>query len=175
MMKADKGMTVDQNMLPLPAQDFRQAMRQWATGVTVVTARHAGQRHGMTVSSFTSVSLSPPSVLICLENGTHTSSLVDASGFFGVVILDETQQEVSDRFAGRLTENQDRFQGLETYTLSSGVDLLVRGLAGFDCQVIATQQVGDHRIYVGNVLAVRVGHEGNPLIYFDRAYRSLGL
>lgn len=155
----------------ISGQDFRQAMRRWATGVTVVTARHDGQRHGMTVSSFTSVSLAPPSVLVCLEKGTRTGELVDASGFFGVVILDEAQQAVSDRFAGRQTEMQDRFEGLETYTLASGVDLLAQGLAGFDCRVISTQEVGDHYVYIGVVLAARVNQDGRPLLYYDRAYR----
>jgi flavin reductase (DIM6/NTAB) family NADH-FMN oxidoreductase RutF len=149
-------------------------MRKWATGVTVVSTLHNGERHGMTVNSFTSVSLSPPSVLVSLEKVTRTHKLVKQSGLFGVSILSDQQQEVSVRFAGIDSEEEDRFTGLRTYSLRSGVPLLRDSLAGLDCQVVAEYEVGTHTLFIGNVLATQLSSEGGqPLIYYDRHYHKL--
>lgn len=152
---------------------LRLAMRQWATGVTIVTSLHAGVRHGMTVSSFTSIALVPPLVLVSLERGTRTHQLVQHSGVYGVTILSAEQQPISDRFAGRQTEFSNRFDGLDTYTLTSGVPLLTDGLAGFDCEVVATYELGSHTVFIGEVRSANVGAAGAPLIYYDRGYRRL--
>lgn len=160
------GFTVDPDIM-------RLAMRQWATGVTVVTSHFAGVRHGMTVSSFTSVSLSPPLILVSLESGTRTHNLVQQARLFGVTILDDQQQEISERFAGRSTEHQDRFDNLETYTLATGAALLVQGLASFDCLVVSTTAAGNHTLFIGEVLAAQIGRGNNPLIYYNRTYRRL--
>ena len=152
--------------------EFRTAMRRWATGVTVVTAQHAGHQHGMTVSSFTSISLEPPLVLISLEQGVITNQMIQASGCFGVTILAEDQDFVSDRFAGRVPELEDRFQGLEVITLKTGAPFLEAGLAGFDCRVVSTMDAGTHTIFLGEVIALRIGQESRPLIYFERAYHN---
>ena len=114
--------------MPLESELLRQAMRFWATGVTIVTAAHEGIQHGMTVSSFTSVSLDPPQVLISLAQNTRTHDLITHSRNFGITILDSSQQEISDRFAGRVPDDLDRLNGLETITLVSGAPLLKQGL-----------------------------------------------
>lgn len=154
-------------------EELRTAMRQWATGVTIVSAQHNGRRHGMTVSSFTSVSLDPPLVLVSLEQVAKTHKLLMRTDHFGVTILDHSQREISNRFAGRLTERSDRFSGLETFTLVSGTPLLVRGLAWFDCHVVSTYAAGNHTVFIGEVLAVKSVDSGRPLIYFNRDYRRL--
>lgn len=148
-------------------------MRHWSTGVTIVSALHDGHRHGMTVSAFTSVSLDPPLVLVSLEQVTKTHKLVQEAGYFGVTILDQNQREISDRFAGRLTEPTDRFEGLETFTLVSGAPLLRHGLAWMDCRVVVTYQAGDHTVFIGEVLSVQSGEAGQPLIYYNRDYHHL--
>lgn len=154
--------------------DLRLAMRRWATGVTVVTSKFNGIQHGMTVSSFTSVSLEPPTVLISLEKSTRTHELVLGSGFYGVTILANGQSEISDRFAGRQTEDQNRFIGLDTFTLETGVPLLADGLASFDCRVFSAYEVGSHTIFIGHVLASQIRmNENRPLIYYNRDYRIL--
>jgi len=154
-------------------EELRKAMRSWATGVTVVSAQHNGRRHGMTVSSFTSVSLDPPLVLVSLEQVTKTHKLVMQAAHFGVTILDQTQKDISDRFAGRISEYSDRFGSLETFSLVSSAPLLARGLAWFDCHVVATYKAGNHTVFIGEVLAVKSAAAGIPLIYFDQDYRSL--
>ncbi len=152
-------------------EQLRSAMRQWATGVAIVTASHDGISHGMTVSSFTSVSLTPPQVLISLAQDTRTHALVRQSKRFGVTILAQGQQEISDRFAGRMPDDQERLVGLETFTLETGVPLLKGGLAQFDCRVIATFTSGTHTLFVGAVLAAQGQPGADPLLYYNREYR----
>jgi flavin reductase (DIM6/NTAB) family NADH-FMN oxidoreductase RutF len=168
-------------------EELRMAMRQWATGVTVVSAVFNGVRHGMTVNSFTSISLDPPQVMVSLERQTRTHALVEQAGFFGVTILNRDQQDISDCFAGRGTESEDRFSNVETYTLVTGADFIAQGLAGFDCRVVSRYEAGTHTLFIGEVLAIQItslpgaaspepldGPESSePLLYFNRAYRRL--
>ncbi len=157
----------------ISADELRLAMRHWATGVTIVTAQFNGTRHGMTVNSFTSISLEPPLVLVSLERMTRTRQIVTHSGFFGVTVLKEGQLNISDRFAGRDTEFQDRFAGLETFSLISEVPLIRSGLVSFDCQVSAQHEAGTHTIFIGKVLAIKSSPIQEPLIYHNQAYRQL--
>ncbi len=155
------------------SEDLRQAMRKWATGITVVTAAVEGQRHGMTVSSFTSVSLEPPLVLIALRQESRTHALAERAGHFGVSILSQEQKEISNRFAGRGAEDADRFAGLATAALVTGAPLLEGSLAWFDCRIVQTIPAGTHTVFLAEVLAARAFDEDAPLLYFDRQYRSL--
>ncbi len=159
--------------IPVTPDNLRQALRQWASGVTIVTTSDQGLRHGMTVNSFASVSLEPPLILVSLSHRSRTYQMVQNSGIFGVTILHESQREISERFAGRIGEQEDRFQGLETFTLSTGAPFLQGGLAFFDCQVYTNFAVADHTLFIGEVVAL--GWEGvqRPLIYYHRAYRRL--
>lgn len=159
--------------MPLNVDELRRAMRAWASGVTVVTAAHDGVRHGMTVSSFTSVSLDPPLVLVSLQTATRTHALVERSGHFGVTILSAAQAGLSDRFAGRVPDAEDRLAGLETETLVSGAPLLAGGLAQLDCRVRQAIPAGGNTLFLGEVLGLRVGETRRPLVYFDRGYREL--
>ena len=158
------------------ADQLRQTMRYWATGVTVVTAAHDGERHGMTVNSFTSLSLSPPLVMVSLEQHTRTHALVQHSGAYGVTLLHVSQQTISDRFAGRDTETVDRFEALTTFTLESGSPLIEGGLAYLDCRVVDTYQAGTHTLFIARLLAAQDGQAdqyAHPLLYFNRQYRNI--
>ncbi len=160
-------------IMAVEPEELRGAMRGWATGVTVVTTQHEEVRHGMTVSAFTSLSLEPPRVLISLARASRTRGLVEASGVFGVTVLGEGQEEVSNRFAGRETEDGDRFENLETQTLETGAPLLAEGLVFMDCKVVSSQEVGTSTIYIGEVVAVKEGEKEKPLLYFDGGYRGV--
>lgn len=159
--------------VPVDAETLRHAMRKWATGVAVVTSMDEGTPHGMTASSFTSVSLTPPQVLISLALATRTYQLVRSSRVFGVSLLAAGQEEISDLFAGRLADGEERLSGLDTFTLVTGSPLLRDAIAHFDCRVIATFTSGTHTIFIGEVLAAGSDETGEPLVYYDRAYRSL--
>lgn len=160
--------------ISLESDYLRRAMRYWASGVSVVTSFLDGDRHGMTVSSFTSLSLDPPLILVALERGTRTQEMVTQSKVFGITILSDRQRDISDRFAGRFTDYEDRFDGLDTYTLVTGVSLINGGLAGLDCVMTARHDVGSHAIIIGEVRAVKVNNSGQPLIYYNRTYWNLG-
>lgn len=163
-------------------ENLRSTMRAWATGVTIVAAQHEGILHGMTVSSFTSVSLVPPLVLVSLEMGTRTHKLVEKAGIFGVTILDVAQQEVSNCFANPNTDLGDRFAGREVFTLETGAPFIVGGIAFFDCRVVNKLPAGNHVILIAEVVATKIRGveestggpvEGEPLIYFNRRYHRL--
>ena len=156
--------------MTLDPEQLRHAMRSWTTGVAVVTAEHDGQRYGMTVNSFTSISLDPPLISVALRNLTHTCELVKKSGLFSVTILASDQKEISDRFAGRFPHIQDRFAGLETEMLDIPAPLLKGGTAFFNCRVRDAFLVGDNTLFVAEVIAVRGEGEGDPLVYHNREY-----
>ncbi len=154
-------------------EQLRAAMRAWTSGVAVVTAAHGGEQHGMTVNSFTSVSLDPALIIISLQDNTHTRELVEHAHVFGVTILSYDQNEIADRFAGRTPESQNRMAGLETVTLVTGAPLLKNGLASFDCRVKQSIKVGPNTMFVAEVLATRGTGEGQPLVYHNRLYHKL--
>jgi len=155
----------------------RAAMRQWASGIGVAAAAHDGVRHGMTVSSFTSVSMDPPLVLVCMQKDTRTHDLVLRSRAFGVTLLAADQQEISDRFAGRIVEDDQRFEGLETFNLETGSPLLVGGLAVFDCRLKASYDANTTTVMFGEVVTAlvsnRLEEELDPLLYHNQGYRWL--
>ena len=101
--------------MTLDPEQLRQAMRAWTTGVTVVTAIHEGKRYGMTVNSFTSLSLEPPLISVSLKQLTHTHELVEKSGEFALTVLSADQNDLSDRFAGKFPEITDRFEGVTAW------------------------------------------------------------
>jgi flavin reductase (DIM6/NTAB) family NADH-FMN oxidoreductase RutF len=148
-------------------------MRQWTTGVAVLSSCHADQQHGMTVSSFTSVSLDPPEVLVSLSRLSRAHALVARSGVFGVTILAEEQREIAERFAGRTPDEADRFVGLETFPLVTGSPFICGGLAFLDCEVSRTIATGGNTLFFGRVIAAQAGQDGKPLVYHQQGYQQL--
>ena len=159
--------------MTLDSEQLRRAMRAWTTGVTVVTAIHDGQQYGMTVNSFTSISLEPPMVSLALRKLTHTHELVEKSGEFSVTILASDQQELSDRFAGKHPEIKDRFEGVATEILALNAPLLKGGSAYFNCRVVNSIPVGENTLFVAEVIAAQGEGTGEPLVYHNRVYWKL--
>ncbi len=159
--------------MTLDSEQLRRAMRAWTTGVTVVTAKYQDQQYGMTVNSFTSISLEPPLVSVALRHLTHTHELVEKSSEFAVTILAADQKELSDRFAGKHPEIKDRFEGLSTETLLIDAPLLKGGIAYFNCRVVNSIPAGENTLFVAEVIAVRGEGEGDPLVYHNRVYHKI--
>ena len=159
--------------MTLDPEQLRHAMRAWTTGVAVVTAQHDGHRYGMTVNSFTSISLEPPLISVALKHLTHTHELVEKSGEFSITVLASHQKELSDRFAGKLPSIHDRFDGVATEKLLIDAPLLQEGLAYFNCRVVTSIPVGENTLFVAEVIAARGEGEGNPLVYHNRVYWKL--
>jgi flavin reductase (DIM6/NTAB) family NADH-FMN oxidoreductase RutF len=124
-------------------QAFKDTLSHWASGVTVVTAQHGDTRVGITASSFSSVSLTPPQILVCVVKKLYTHQIIEQSGCFAVHILQKEQLDWGKRFAW------------------------------LDCKVSAAYDGSDHTIFVGEVMATASGDLGEPLLYYHRNWRVL--
>ncbi len=152
------------------SSQFRRACAQWATGIAVVTVMDESQvPHGMTVNSFTSVSLNPPLILVCIDHRAAILPSLSAGRNVAVNILAEDQIELSSRFA---TKTEDRFENLD-FTISSAGNLLLRDtLATFECTIAQSIEAGDHQIILAAVENAEY-REARPLLYFNSAYEHL--
>jgi len=159
--------------MAVTAEQLKESMRHWASGVAIVTSRYGDEVHGMTVNSFTSVSITPPIIVVTLANTTRTYKLVKQSGVFGVTFLNSIQQHLSERFAGQIEEQQDRFEGLETFVIEKGVPFIKGGLAYLECEVQEEYAMEFSTLFIAKVMATIKG-SGTPLIYHNRGYYKLG-
>jgi flavin reductase (DIM6/NTAB) family NADH-FMN oxidoreductase RutF/pimeloyl-ACP methyl ester carboxylesterase len=153
------------------ARTLRDALGCFATGVTVVTARTAdGTPVGLTANSFTSVSLDPPLLLVCIANSAGSAGALREAEHFAVNVLQIGQQPVSNLFAGK---GEDRFAGTGWSDGESGVPVLSGSLGSFECRRSAVHEGGDHFILVGEVTCARFEPRRDPLLYFRGKYRRL--
>jgi flavin reductase (DIM6/NTAB) family NADH-FMN oxidoreductase RutF len=151
---------------------FKAALGQWPSGVSVVTTRVGLTPAGMTVSAFFSVSLAPPLVAVCLDRKAATLGMIARTGRFAVNVLSSAQSELSDRFAIRDNE-PTRFEGVELDTVeAAGSPLIAGAIVHLDCRLTATHDAGDHVLCVGQV-GLALTHPGTPLIYHASRYHSL--
>jgi flavin reductase ActVB len=151
---------------------FRQVMSHWASGVTIVT-NGPGAPYGLTVSSFASVSLDPPLILVCLDNRLSGFNYFKESKHFGVSILSEAQQDVSGLFARKGTE---RPADLYHAGKKTGIPVIRGAVAVLECETVATYPGGDHTIFLGQVQALDIAegkHAGKPLLYCRGGYQRM--
>lgn len=161
--------------MEVDAKAYKEVLSRFASGVTVVTTLCDGVPHGLTVSAFSSVSAKPPRVLVCLGNETDSKPLIDRSGRFAVHILGRDHAGLGPRFAKMIPGMTDPFAGLRFRSERTGSPILNDCLAWLDCSVESAYAVGDHTVFVGAVEAAgHDGGEGEPLLYFRRAWRVLG-
>ena len=156
-----------------PAQ-FRRVMGSFPTGITVITVeRQSRQVHGMTANSFTSVSLDPVLILVCVDQNARLLSYLKEQRRFGVNILKDSQQALSEHFARpQLDPAEESRLGIHFRWTETGIPMLEDGLAHLGCNVVAEHATGDHTIFVGEVESLEL-NEGAPLLYFRGKYRSL--
>ncbi|MCC6861413.1 MAG: flavin reductase family protein [Bryobacterales bacterium] len=159
-------------MQPVPVDkvQFCRACGKFATGIAVLTVRGPqGAPHGMTVNSFTSVSLTPPLVLVAVDHKTRVLGYMRASDFFGINILAEDQQHLSEHFA---RSGQDRFSNVSWSPGKTGAPLIPGVLAYVECGLRQMVEAGDHTLFIGEVLQAS-WREGQPLLYFNSRYKHL--
>ncbi|MEM7137566.1 MAG: flavin reductase family protein [Myxococcota bacterium] len=157
--------------MPVDHRTFRDVLRNWASGVTVVTTRAGEKMHGMTVSAFSSVSADPPLVLVCANKSSTTHEVIDKGGLFTVNILAAHQADISNVFAS--VEHEDtRLESVSWSVGETGAPLIDEALACLECRVHNAHQEGSHTIYVGQVEAVHAS-DAEPLLYYDGGYRAL--
>jgi flavin reductase (DIM6/NTAB) family NADH-FMN oxidoreductase RutF len=152
------------------AAAFRAVLGQWPTGVSVVTTVVDDAWYGVTASSFSSVSLDPPLVSVCLARTAFAHDLVGSSGVFGVTILGKDHADLGQRFARYDPEAPDRFAAEEWVTAKTGAPLLADALGWLDCSVVHAHPGGDHTIFVGEVLAAATPRTTSPLLYHSRTW-----
>jgi flavin reductase (DIM6/NTAB) family NADH-FMN oxidoreductase RutF len=161
---------------PVDLEAVKNALGSFPTGVTLVTTVHEGAHQGLTANSFTSVSLEPLLVLVCVQRSARFHDLVLASGRWGVSVLSDRLEEVSRIFAvhGRAW-TEDQFAPFpHRVGEASGCLLLTEAAATFECATLATAPGGDHTIVIGEVLAFAAGPPGAaPLVYAGGNYRRL--
>jgi flavin reductase len=159
----------------LDASAFRAAMGSFPTGVTVVTvASDDGNKHGMTVNSFSSASLDPMLVLVCLNETSRGFGLIERAGAFAVNVLSAGQRDVSRRFASRhRPAGSAMFDGVPFEPGVTGCPILVDATASFDCRLRQSHRAGDHLIVLGEVVALVHRPQLEPLIFHTGKYKAL--
>jgi 3-hydroxy-9,10-secoandrosta-1,3,5(10)-triene-9,17-dione monooxygenase reductase component len=155
----------------MDSRRFREIAGHFASGVTIVTACDPdGEVFGLTASSFTSVSLDPLLVLVCVDRDSGTLPRLLESGAFAVNILSQAGGELARRFAGR--DRDGRFAGLEWRPASTGSPVLRDALAWLDCRLWSSVDAGDHQVLFGEVVSGDAGG-GRPLIWFRGGFHRL--
>jgi flavin reductase (DIM6/NTAB) family NADH-FMN oxidoreductase RutF len=146
--------------------DFRNTLGRFASGVTVVTTKTDQGIHGITVSAFISVSLTPPLIAVCIDKKARTHELLEGAHTFGVSILKEGQEPISNHFAGRGEDTEVTFEML------ADIPVLTDVLAQIACHKVAAHDAGDHTLFIGQIQALGF-QDARPLVYFSGKYRQI--
>ncbi|MFN0094376.1 MAG: flavin reductase family protein [Dehalococcoidia bacterium] len=157
-------------------EQFKAALGSWAAGVTVVTTKLDGMVYGLTVSSFSSLSMDPRLILVCLADSNRLPRMIETSEVFGVSVLAEGQDDISGWFSKSGREPLRAFPDeIRTVEAATGAPLIDGALAHIDCELEAALPGGDHTIMVGRVVSADAHGDRKPLIYYRRGYRGLVL
>ena len=161
-------------MQTFSSKEFRSTVGAFATGVTVVTTRGEEHAYGMTANAFSSVSLDPPLILVCVINPSEGAEHIARNGVFAVNILSVDQEPLSRYFASRdRPKGRDAFRDVAHRFAASGSPILDGAAAFMDCRLHATHEAGDHLIFIGEVLELDVQDGGTPLVFHGGGYRLL--
>lgn len=158
--------------MAVSGDEFKRALQLWASGVAVVTTqsdKYGAQ--GMTVTAFSSVSVNPPQILVCINESADTGDGIQESGYFAVNVLNSKQQDLSNQFAGGSSQQQ-RFENTQWHAGISGVPILDDSLMSLACKVIERVHAGTHFIIIGEIQDA-VCRTGEPLLYYRSAYCNL--
>lgn len=159
-------------LMSISDSDFKQALSLWASGVSIVTTQSAQFGvQGMTVTAFSSVSMQPPQILVCLNTATDTVKGIEDSGVFAVNILSSTQQAASNQFAGGSSQAQ-RFADNAWQAADNDAPLLKDSLVSLACRVVEKVRAGTHWIIIGTI-EQSICRAGEPLLYYHGHYCSV--
>jgi flavin reductase (DIM6/NTAB) family NADH-FMN oxidoreductase RutF len=157
------------------SKDFRSTVGAFATGVTVVTTGGETHAYGMTANAFSSVSLDPPLILVCVIHPSEGSEHITRNECFAVNILKADQEPVSRYFASRdRPRGQDAFRDVPHRRGISGSPIIEGAAAYMDCRLHADHSAGDHEIFIGEVLELGWDPEGDPLVFHGGGYKLVG-
>lgn len=148
-------------------REFRRALGRFASGITVVTTVYEGETYGMTANAFVSVSMDPPLVLVSVDHRANMHKVLPHSGSYGVSVLTDKQEDLSQHFAGKPKEGQEI-----PFVWQHEMPLLEGALAHLVCRVVDAHPAGDHTLYIGEVEYLDY-RDGAPLLFYTGAYRCL--
>ena len=158
------------------ADVFKSAMRNLAGGVSIISAGRGDARSGLTATSVTSLSLEPPSLLVCIRRASPTLAAIAAHRAFGVNVLSADQRHLAERFAGQTgISGAARFGDADWPALATGVPLLANALAAVDCSLERLVEWSSHAIVIGRVRAIQMGSSTGPLVYWRGHYGEITL
>jgi flavin reductase len=154
------------------AAAYKEAMRRVPTGVAVVTSFKGGEPRGITVNAFASVSIDPPTLLICINRAARSYLYIAESKNFCLNVLAGNQRHLAERFAGKVRERQ--FDGVEYVVDETGAPVLSGTIAHFDCHVVEEHHAESHSIFIARVVSCSA-RPGSPLGYFDGGFHDFGI
>lgn len=162
--------------MPFDPAQFRQLLGRFATGVTVITANHNNEKHGMTANAFTSVSLNPPLILVSIDKRANMHEIMMEHDAFCVNFLPDNRREWSDWWAGKAPKDADQFADIPHTNSPTGSPVLEGCLGYIDCKVWERYPGGDHTLVLGEVQEAEVNMDPNvkPLLFFASKYHQLG-
>ena len=171
MNSAVRNISIDREVSPA---DFRGAMRHLAGGVSVITVGRGNDITGMTVTSVSSLSVDPPTLVVSINRESSSWPLLKRHGVFGVNILTADQLDIAERFSGKDgLKGAARFAGAQWITLASGVPLLAGALSAIDCEVEEIVERHSHAIVIGRVLDMRLASRNSALAYWQGQYVAI--
>lgn len=160
-------------MANVSPDDFKGALGSWAAGVTIVTTKQDDLVYGITVSSFSSLSVDPLLIIVCIAKSNKLADMVVDTKKFAVSILAEGQDDISNAFSKSGRDPLPEFEGITTITAETGCPIIDGSIAYLDCELHEALEGGDHIIAVGRVVAASYDPSVNPLMYFRRGYRTV--
>lgn len=152
-------------------QEFKNALKMWASGVAVVTANSDQGEQGMTVTSFTSVSMDPPQILVCVNGDAETGGIISSGDAFAVNVLSADQEQVSNEFAGG-SSMEERFKNVAWKKGGLGLPVFDDALVSMECTLVEKVKAGSHWILIGEIQNTQF-KAGDPVLYFNSGYRKV--
>ena len=158
---------------PVATTEFVTAMSQHASSVTIITTVDGELRYGLTATAMTSITATPPRLLVCVNKSGVTHEKIVNAGVFAVNVLSEDQEKIAKAFSGMLGKNFDRFS-LGTWTaLATGSPILQDTSSSFDCKLVQIIDQSTHSLFIGEVMATSARPDADPLLYANRRFRQL--
>ncbi|MGC8605953.1 MAG: flavin reductase family protein [Vulcanisaeta sp.] len=157
--------------MEISGETLKAIMRNYPTGVTIVTTVYNNEYYGLTVNSFTSLSLNPPLVLIAIDKRLQSHEAIDKSNVYAVNILPDDMKDLAIKFA--TAPREERFKGLKLRAAKTGAPIIEGSIAYLDCKVTAKYPGGDHTIFIGEIVDAQILNNKAPLIYYNRGYYSI--
>ncbi|MCK7610119.1 flavin reductase [Acinetobacter portensis] len=158
----------------IEATDFRNAMSLLTTAVNVVTTEGASGLHGFTASAVCSVTDTPPTLLVCMNQASRSHAHFIENKTLCVNVLGTQHEQISNAFASSKLSSEDRFKLGAWTTLETSSPVLEDALVSFDCEIEQIQEVGTHSVFMCRVVAIKQSQQDESLVYFNRAYHQVG-